>query len=152
VEGTSRERGVKVSGRIRTIKPEWLEDERLAFASSDARVLSVSLLLLADDYGNGRANATQLCCSVFPGRVRDGLENPRDGLENPRECLERALEELATLRFVALYQVDGQHYFHVRNWDKHQKVDRPGKPRVPGYSEEFEISRVSRESSRQSRD
>lgn len=117
-----------MSGRIRTIKPEWLEDEKLAMASSDARVLSIAILLLADDYGNGRANEVQLCGTVFPGVIRD---NPRDA----RETLAKALEELARLSFVVLYEVDGQHYFHVRNWEKHQRVDHPGKPRVPGFTE-----------------
>ena len=47
-----------MAGRIRSIKPEWLEDERMVMASSDARVLSIALILMADDYGNGR------CCKA----------------------------------------------------------------------------------------
>lgn len=104
--------------RIRSVKPEWLDDELLALATADARVLSVALMLLADDYGNGRANATMLAGRVFPGKVL--------------ETLEKALEELATIRYVLLYEVDGQRYFSIRNWSKHQKVDKPGKPMVPG--------------------
>ena len=34
--------------RIRTIKPEWLEDERLITAGSDARVLSIAAPLAED--------------------------------------------------------------------------------------------------------
>lgn len=105
-----------MSGRIRTLKPEWLDDERLALASSDARVLSVALLLLADDYGNGRAAPTLLAGRIFPGKVP--------------ETLARALAEIEGW-FVELYEADGQRYFHIRNWAKHQKVDKPGKPRVP---------------------
>lgn len=103
--------------RIRSIKPEWLEDERLALLSSDARVLSVALLLLADDYGNGRANKVLLAGRVFPGKVPETLAN--------------ALGELANVRFIVLYEVDGQQYFSIRNWSKHQRVDKPGKPHVP---------------------
>jgi hypothetical protein len=33
------------------------------------------------------------------------------------------------------YEVDGQTYYHVRNWHKHQKVDKPGKPKVPEFIE-----------------
>lgn len=105
-----------MSGRIRTMKPEWLDDERLALASSDARVLSVALILLADDYGNGRASLPLLAGRVFPGKIL--------------ETVESALAELAGW-FVELYSADGQQYFHIRNWAKHQKVDKPGKPRVP---------------------
>lgn len=104
--------------RIRSIKPEWLDDERLALASSDARTLSIALLLLADDYGNGRAAKVLLAGRVFPGK--------------PIETLANALEELAKVRFVQVYEADGQQYFSIRNWSKHQRVDKPGKPQVPG--------------------
>lgn len=107
--------------RIRSVKPEWLDDERLSEASPEARVLSIALLLLADDYGNGRAGLNQLAGRVFPGK--------------PRDTLAKALNELVRLEFVHLYEVGGQHYFHVRSWAKHQRVDRPGKPLVPGPSE-----------------
>lgn len=106
-----------MSGRIRSIKPEWLDDERLAECSSEARVLSIGLLLEADDHGNGRAWVTGLAGRVFPGK--------------PREVLAKALEELRAIRYVLLYEVDGQHYFSIRNWSKHQKVDHPGRPKVP---------------------
>lgn len=108
-----------MSGRIRTIKPEWLDDERLALASAEARVLSVALMLLADDYGNGRANEVLLSGRVFPR-------------ERSLETLANALAELVSTSFVQLYEVDGQQYFSIRNWRKHQRVDKPGKPRVPG--------------------
>lgn len=121
--------------RIRTVKPEWLEDERLALASSDARVLSIALILLSDDYGNGRAAPVQLAGRVFPGKVL--------------ETLAKALEELVNVRYVRLYSIDGQRYYSIRNWAKHQRVDKPGKPQVPGPPEEDprESSRESRESS-----
>lgn len=104
--------------RIRSIKPEWIEDERLLKSGSDARVLSVALLLLSDDYGRGRANQHVLAGQVF------ALE------DNPLATLQ---ESLAKLRgwFVRLYEVRGQSYFEVTNWSKHQRVDKPGKPRVP---------------------
>ncbi len=105
--------------RIRTLKPEWLDDERMLEAGSDARVLSVSLILLADDYGNGRANAVALANRVFP------LD------ENPLVKFRGASEKLLGW-YAAFYLVDGQRYFHIRNWDRHQRVDKPGKPRVPG--------------------
>lgn len=125
--------------RIRSIKPEWLEDELLATASSDARVLSIALILLADDYGNGRAAPVILSGQVFPGK--------------DIETLAKAREELANIRFITLYSVGGQSYFSIRNWEKHQRVDKPGKPKVPPppREESPEDSRDSRESSRDPR-
>jgi hypothetical protein len=110
--------------RIRSIKPEWLEDERLALASPVARVMSIALITLADDEGRGRGNVTTLGGRVFPGS------------ENPREDSAKALEELARLRYVVLYEVDGQAYFAIRNWAKHQKVDKPTASRLPAPPEE----------------
>ncbi len=127
-----------MSGRIRSVKPEWLEDERLAFSSPNARVLSIGLLLLADDYGNGRANPAWLRGQVFPGH--ELVDDTR-----------AALSELEKLRFVLLYESDGQSYFAIRNWDKHQKVDKPGKPRVPSPPTEPQpkTARTQRKKSRE---
>jgi len=105
--------------RIRTVKPEWLQDERLALASAEARVLSIALILLADDYGNGRANSVVLGATVFPGE------------DSPRTTFVAAAEELIKIRFVRFYEVDGQRYFSIRNWSKHQRVDHPSDPKVP---------------------
>lgn len=103
--------------RIRSIKPEWLDDERLATASSDARVLSIALILLADDFGNGRASSLILGSRVFPGAQPERLRD--------------ALEELERLSFARTYEADGQRYFNIRNWDKHQRIDNRGKAKVP---------------------
>jgi hypothetical protein len=100
--------------RIRTIKPEWLEDERMAEASSDARVLSVALILLADDAGRGRLNrATAARC--FP---------------SDPSAFDRAFAELSGW-FVERYDVRGQGYFAIVNFQKHQRIDKPSKPRTP---------------------
>lgn len=113
-----------MSGRIRSVKPEWLEDELLVALSSDARVLSIALILLADDYGNGRGGELYLASRVFPGRQT--------------KVLRAALDELVGMRYVALYEIEGQRYFSVRNWRKHQRVQNPGKPLVPEYAHSIE--------------
>jgi hypothetical protein len=110
-----------MSGRIRTVKPEWLEDERLLACNSDARVLSVALLLMADDHGNGRAGPeATIAARVFP--------------LDP-SAYRKALDELLGW-YVCLYEVGGQKYFAIRNWQKHQKVKNPSAPRVPEPTEE----------------
>jgi uncharacterized phage protein (TIGR02220 family) len=111
--------------RIRTIKPEWLEDEKLVVASSDARVLSVALILLADDYGRGRGHPARLGSRVFPADPGRGQD---------------ALDELVSLGFTRLYVVRDQTYFEIVNWERHQRVDRPGKPHVPPPSEEIMVT------------
>ena len=54
-----------MAGRIRTVKPEWIEDEKLGLLSDAARVLSVAMLLISDDHGNARANMRWLSGQVW---------------------------------------------------------------------------------------
>lgn len=114
--------------RIRSVKPEWLDDELLAAASDEARVLSIALLLMSDDYGRGRASLA----TIAAGAWRFQMERD-DGAHAPEVLARasRALRELVEMRFVVLYEVDRQRYFAIRNWAKHQKVDRPSAPRIP---------------------
>jgi hypothetical protein len=117
-----------MSGRIRTVKPEWLEDELLAAASDEARVLSVALILMADDHGRGRASIASIASGAWCYQME------QDGGERAPEILaraSRALHELVAIGFVRLYDVARQRYFELPNWTKHQRVDKPSKPRVP---------------------
>jgi uncharacterized phage protein (TIGR02220 family) len=109
-------------GRIRTIKPELLEDDKTAALTHEEWRLFVSLLLLADDHGCMRAHPVQLAAAVFWAR-------------ESREGLAKLLEGLASVSLITLYTVRGQEYLHVTNWTKHQKVDHPGQRRVPGPDE-----------------
>lgn len=108
--------------RIRTIKPEWLDDEKLAAADDAARVLSVGLIVLADDYGRGRANKVWLGAQVW-SYMESGID--RMGK------VAAALVCLARIGYITLYAVREESYYAIRNWQKHQKVDHPGRARVP---------------------
>jgi hypothetical protein len=114
--------------RIRSIKPDWLEDELMAAATDEARILSVALILMADDHGRGRASLATIAAETWRHQFTS------DDAEKVRETLakaSRALRELVEMRFVVVYEVERQKYFAIRNWSKHQRVDKPGKPRIP---------------------
>lgn len=111
-----------MSGRIRTIKPELLEDAVTAGLSSDAFRLFVGVILLADDPGNFRAEPAWLNAQVFWKRSAAA----------PVELL---LEELAPL--VHFYEVGGQRYGAVRNWKKHQRISHPAPGKVPPPPEDL---------------
>lgn len=130
-----------MAGRIRSIKPEILEDERSAGLDSDAWRLWVSMWLVADDYGRLRGAIPWLEGQVF-------------WLWKPRESLAKLLESLEKARLIVRYEVDGQNYIEIRNWAKHQKVDHPGKPRIPSPPLQSNTSNqlVNNESSRDSRE
>lgn len=107
-------------GRIRTVKPEILEDSKTAKLSHEAWRLFVSGLLLADDYGTLRAEPGQLLGAAFWATDAN---------------VRAATDELVASGLWVIYKVKGQQYAQVKNWSKHQKVNHPGKVRLPGTSE-----------------
>ena len=110
-----------MAGRIRSIKPELLEDDKTSSLSDAAWRLFVSLWLLADDYGNARAGGRYLSAMVWQDTTRDA---------------NAPMLELAQLDLVKTYSCKGQPYVSICGWSKHQRVDNAGKPRVPGPSEQ----------------
>lgn len=115
-----------MAGRIRTIKPELLDDEVTGALSHEAFRAFVGAILLADDYGNLRAKASWFDGQVFWGAAGDASV---------------ALGELASSGLIEMYEVNSQTYAHINGWEKHQRVDKPGKPRVPDASESSGDSR-----------
>lgn len=104
--------------RIRSVKPEWLQDDRMADCSDAARVLSIALLLMADDKGRGRIGK-QAAGEVFAG---------------DQAKFDQALGELVGW-YCRRYEVRGQRYYAVTNWARHQRIDKPSKPTTPEPSE-----------------
>ena len=109
-----------MAGRIRSIKPEVLEDEVAASLSDSAWRLWVSSWVLADDHGNVRAGSKYLGAHVWQDSTRD---------------VDKDVEELVQKGLWDPYAVKGQRYAHIHAWNKHQRVDNAGKPRVPMQSE-----------------
>ncbi|MCL2777735.1 MAG: hypothetical protein FWD73_06995 [Polyangiaceae bacterium] len=123
-----------MNARIRTIKPEILEDAVTGGLSDMAFRIFIAVIVLADDYGRFRAE---------PGWLRSQIYWSRD------VTLPDFIAALADLDpLVRLYQVNGQRYGEIRKWAKHQKVDRPGKPRIPAPIDDppESVARPSRES------
>lgn len=103
------------------MKPEWLSDEKLGSLSDSERVLTIGLILMSDDYGRGKAN---------PALVRSTIWPYRDPPESLQRITER-LQKLSVIGFIRLYEVDGQHYYEISNWSKHQKISHPGRYMEP---------------------
>lgn len=104
--------------RIRTLKPEILEDEKVAVLTDGAFRLFTSMIVLADDHGNVRADVRWLCGQVW--WCHDDHPNVL-GL----------LLELANAPLITVYGVRGGTYAHLLGWEKHQRIDNAGKNRVP---------------------
>jgi len=104
--------------RIRSIKPEIIEDEKTAPLSDAAFRLFTSMIFLADDHGNVRADARWLQAQIWWAH----REPPR---------VAAILREIYDAHLIQVYGVRGGVYAHLLGWEKHQRIDNAGKPRVP---------------------
>ncbi|MES1993159.1 MAG: hypothetical protein V4457_06035 [Pseudomonadota bacterium] len=107
--------------RIRTIKPEFWVDEKIGECSTNARLLFIASWSFADDKGSLERSAKQLKAQAFPYDTID--------------C-EPLVQELLDAGLLIEYSGgDGKIYLHVNHFSEHQRIDKPGKPRVPLYAE-----------------
>jgi hypothetical protein len=103
--------------RIRSIKPEFFSDEKIMELSPTARLAFIGLWCYADDSGNQDASVKQTHARIFPG---DSVN------------VESCVAELLTHGLLMEYSVNGSRYWNIPNFRKHQKINRPSPPRVPG--------------------
>jgi hypothetical protein len=106
--------------RIRSIKPEFWSDDTITECSVSARLLFIGMWNFADDAGNLDRSHKQIKARVFPV---DAIK-----------C-EPLIQELLTHGLLIEYSVSGQKYLHIPGFAKHQLINRPSKPVVPGYEE-----------------
>lgn len=98
--------------RIRTIKPEFWQDESVGELSRDARLLLIGLITMADDEGRLRL----LTASVL------GHAYPYD--DDAARRLPAWLGEIERSGIVLFYESDGKRYAAFRHWRRHQRVNR----------------------------
>lgn len=104
--------------RIRTIKPEFWTDEKLMECSLSSRLLLIGILNFADDQGNIEAGTKGLKCKIFPS---DNIE------------IQPLLNQLLGEKILIPYTVNNEKYFNIKNFHKHQIINRISKPRCPLY-------------------
>ncbi len=112
-----------MAGRGRTIKPAILEDDKTAAMDDSTWRLWVSLWLIADDYGNLRGEPAMIRAAVFWAR------------DVPIASVAKSIETLMRLSMVSPYTVRGQSYLSIVNWTRHQYIQHPSKPQMPGPAE-----------------
>jgi len=112
--------------RTRMIKPEFWDDEKLATVSRDARLLFVGLWSNSDDYGVVKGHPAWLKNRIFPYD------------EIPPDMFEGWLAELAAIRVIVPFLHNGERYCHIRNFRRHQTINRPSGARNPAPPENHE--------------
>jgi len=113
--------------RVRTIKPEFWTDRRVGECSASARLLFIATLNFADDEGGLDRSAKQLKAQAFP---YDNID-----------C-EALVQELLSVGLLIEYEVSGNKYLHIKNFRKHQRIDKPQKARIPVYEHSENVPRT----------
>ena len=114
--------------RMRIIKPEmWSSDDFISL-SDFGQLMWVGLINYVDDNGVGKNNVLDTAADVFRKRLAD----------DPAGTFQKITESLGEMQkrgMVTLYEadIDGKtvSLLFLTNWDRHQKISHPAKPRFP---------------------
>ncbi len=104
--------------RIRAIKPGFFFNEDLAGVPAHGRLLFIGLWTLADRQGRLEDRPLRIRAQVFA--------------YEPEVDVEALLGELAARGFIVRYEVEGERYLQVVNWERHQRPNsREEQSRIP---------------------
>ena len=100
--------------RIRTIKPEFWSDEKLATVSETSLLVAIGLLNIADDEGYFNANPKLIDAFIFP-------------LRESSVSIHGALVELSNIGYIEVFKcIKGEKDIGiVKNFNLHQVISRP---------------------------
>ena len=113
--------------RIRSTKPEFWRSRTVASVDWAARLVLKGLESYVDDNGVGKDDVELIVSDVFP---RDMARNPSRTLAR----VSRALLHLSEAGLIHRYTPDGPdgtHLLYVSSWESIQRIDKPGKGRLP---------------------
>lgn len=107
--------------RIRTIKPEFWEDEKIGSLSFGSRLLYIGLWTFCDDYGVCRGNIKYLKSHIFSYDT-----------ELKDEELKKYIDELISKGLLKPYIVNEESFVYLPKFCKHQKISHPSRRLLPG--------------------
>lgn len=103
--------------RIRTIKPEFWQNEQLAKLSEHARLMAIALLNQADDQGCFLANHQLVRAACFP-------------FEEHSKNVLGSLQELSRIGYIEIRNCSGKQIGRVCKFTDHQRIDKPQKSKL----------------------
>lgn len=106
--------------RIRSIKPEFWDDEAIGRLSNLARLNFIGLISMADDRGRGRAGTVYLLRRLHP-----------HSMSIHEQLMESSLKELEDSLRVQFYSVNSENFYCIKNFEKHQRINRPSPSQLP---------------------
>jgi uncharacterized phage protein (TIGR02220 family) len=101
--------------RKRMIDPEFWSDEEIGAWSFAARLFYIGLWNFSDDEGRFKAPNALLKAQIFPYEQRIDIEKLKKELNHK----------------IQWYEVEGLQYGFIRNFLKHQKIERPTESKLP---------------------
>lgn len=107
--------------RIRSIKPAFWTDEKLAEVQPLVRLTFLGLIsAMADDEGRCKGDVRLVKASVWP--LDDDITSA---------VVADHLDQLERAGRIRMYEHDGARYIQLVNWTRHQKIDKPRKSELP---------------------
>lgn len=102
-----------IMSRIRTIKPEFWTSEQIMNCSHHARLLFIGLWNFCDDHGVHPASIPRIKAEIFPNDYCTSDE------------IVTWINELIFNGLIAQYEDNGNSYWIVTGFHKHQRIDKP---------------------------
>ena len=114
--------------RIRTIKPEFWNDEKLGQEPEHIMLTFIGMWNFADDYGVIRAIPLWLKNQIFPYKDKLRLD-----------AFTTWLKRLVELEVIIPFTYKSESFYYIRTFRKHQKVEKPSKARLVNEPELVQI-------------
>jgi hypothetical protein len=113
--------------RIRSIKPDFWTDEKVVELSAFARLLFIGLWNFADDEGRMQYSPKKIKMQIFPA---DSLD------------ISELFGEIRGASLIDIYVVDNIEYLEIKNFAKHQKIDKRTASKLPPSPSSAEFPRI----------
>ena len=101
------------------IRPEFWDDEKIAKLSMLAQLLYIGTWTFSDDYGVVKGNPGWLKNKIFPYA------------EKALEEIRNALKELEDSKRLIKFTENGEQYYYISHFLKHQTIKKPSAARNP---------------------
>jgi len=109
-----------VAREIRTLKRSFFLDEKLATLPREVRLTFMGLIPNADDFGRLRADPRLLRAAIYP--LDEGITSAE---------IDREIDLLEQCGRVRRYEVNGNKYLEINNFERHQVMARKYTSDIP---------------------
>ncbi len=110
--------------RIRSLKPEFFEDEKVCAISRDARLVTIGLITLADDRGRLRHQPLAIVGDLFPEEAVSVRQ------------LNGWMAEIIEIGLAIAYAVGSYAYLWLPRFLRHQVVNKPTESLLPPHPDD----------------